>query len=179
MSWRPGSARSRDPLGDLEPLIERIYAFVSYRVGDGPDAEDITSETFARALRFRSQFDPRRGEPIAWLIGIARRCIHDELADKPIAVSEFPESAAVGDLAADAAGRIDVHRAVARLSGRDRELIALRYGADLTSRQIGEALGMQPNAVDVALHRALQNLRTVLAGPSRAAGTAGAVEAAE
>ena len=37
-----------DPLANPEPLIKRVYAYVAYRVGDGPDAEDLTSETFER-----------------------------------------------------------------------------------------------------------------------------------
>jgi len=179
MTWVPGATPKRDPLANPEPLIERVYAFVAYRIGDGPDAEDITSATIERAIRSRSQFDPSRGEPIAWLIGIARRCIHDELADRPILVAEVPETIAPGDLAADSADRIDLDRAVAGLSDRDRELVALRYGADMTSRQIGEVLGLQANAVDVALHRALQNLRALLVKPPRPAGSIGSTEVAE
>ena len=41
--------RARDPLADPEPLIRRVYAYVAYRIGDGPDAEDVTSEVFERA----------------------------------------------------------------------------------------------------------------------------------
>ena len=41
-----------DPLRNPEPLIRRVYGYVAYRIGDGPDAEDITSETFERALRY-------------------------------------------------------------------------------------------------------------------------------
>ena len=55
-------------------------------------------------------------------------------------------------------------RAVSRLGDRERELIALRYGADLTARQIGEVLELKTNAVEVALHRALQTLREALEG---------------
>ena len=51
---------------------------------------------------------------------------------------------------------------VSRLDDRDRELIGLRYGADLSSREIGGLLGMTPAAVDVALHRSKQRLRTEL-----------------
>ena len=64
---------ARDPLADPGPLIRRVYAYVAYRIGDGAEAEDITSEAFERALRYRDSYDPRRGEPVAWLIGIARR----------------------------------------------------------------------------------------------------------
>ena len=155
----------RDPLTDPAPLIRRVYAYVAYRIGDGIDAEDVTSATFERALRYRWEFDPRRGEPVAWLIGIARRCISDHFADQPIPVADVPEKAAPGELAADVAARIDLRRTVGGLPERDRELVALRYGADLTARQIGELLGMKTNAVEVALHRALQSLREALEGP--------------
>jgi hypothetical protein len=67
----------RDPLANPEPLLRRVYAYVAYRVGDRADAEDITSETFERALRYRDRYDERRGEPIAWLLGIARNCVYD------------------------------------------------------------------------------------------------------
>ncbi|MDQ2983772.1 MAG: hypothetical protein M3R70_07605 [Actinomycetota bacterium] len=49
-----------------------------------------------------------------------------------------------------------------QLDERDRELIALRYGADLTARQIGRLVGLKTNAVEVALHRVLARLRTTL-----------------
>ena len=58
----------RDPLRNPEPLLRRVYSYVAYRIGPGPDAEDVTSETYARALRARNTYDPSRGTPIAWLI---------------------------------------------------------------------------------------------------------------
>ncbi len=60
------------------------------------------------------------------------------------------------------ADQLAVQEAVARLSERDRELVALRYGADLTARQIAETLGLQTNAVEVALHRLHAKLRMEL-----------------
>ena len=41
----------RDPLADPEPLIRRVYSYVAYRIGPGADAQDVTSDTFERALR--------------------------------------------------------------------------------------------------------------------------------
>jgi RNA polymerase sigma-70 factor (ECF subfamily) len=60
---------------------------------------------------------------------------------------------------------MDLQAAVAELDPRDRELIALRYGADLSARQIAELLELKTNAVEVALHRALRKLREQLAAP--------------
>ena len=152
-----------DPLANPEPLIRRVYSYVAYRVGDGPDAEDITSETFERALRYKKSYDPKKGEPVAWLIGIARRCIER----RPLTVelsAEHLEAADQRDLEEDAVRRIALSSAVARLEERDRDLIALRYGADLTARQIAELQGAKTNAVEVALHRALGRLRAHLEG---------------
>ena len=58
--------------------------------------------------------------------------------------------------------RLTLAHAVERLDERDRELIALRYGSDLSARQIGELLELRTNAVEVALHRALARLRKLL-----------------
>ena len=152
-----------DPLANPEPLIKRVYAYVAYRVGDGPDAEDLTSETFERALRYRKSYDSKKGEPVAWLIGIARRCVEG----RPPALehaAEHVDAPDHRDLEDDALRRIVVSSAVGQLEERDRELIALRYGADLTARQIAELQGVKTNAIEVALHRALGRLRTHMDG---------------
>ena len=148
-----------DPLAHPEELIKRVYAYVAYRIGDGPEAEDVTSAAFERALRYRSSFDGRKGEPVAWLIGIARHCIAD--AARPATV-EHTDEAADTELEQRAAARVDLGRALRTLDPRDQELLSLRYGADLTARQIGDLLGMKTNAVEVALHRALGRLREEL-----------------
>jgi RNA polymerase sigma-70 factor (ECF subfamily) len=154
--------RRRDPFADLRPLVDRVYAYIAYRVGDGPDAEDLTNETFERALRYRDSYDPKKGEPLSWLIGIARRAIASEGVPQAVPVEQLPDHAAPTDLEAQTIERLSVTRAVDRLEDRDRELLGLRYGADLATRQIAELLELTPNAVDVALHRALARLRAVL-----------------
>ena len=160
-----GRLMARDPLADPERSIRAVYAYVAYRVGPGPDAEDITSDVFERALRYRASYDPKRGEPMAWLIGIARRCVNGAAADPHRALDSVEERAAPGDLADDAVRRLSLADAMSQLSERDRDLIALRYGADLTGRQIGAILDMSANAVDVAMHRAVERLRQALDGP--------------
>jgi len=162
--------RARDPFAHPEPLIRRVYAYVAYRIGSGPDAEDLASETFARALRYRDSYDGRKGGPEAWLVGIARRCVSEWLAADRPGAGETPDVAAPRDLEEDAVRRIDLARALVRLGERDRELLALRYGADLTARQIAELLELETNAVEVALHRARARLRADLAGGDDAVG---------
>jgi RNA polymerase sigma-70 factor (ECF subfamily) len=149
----------RDPLANPDGLIRRVYAYAAYVIGDGPDAEDVTSETFVRALRYRKSYDPAKGSPATWLVGIARRCIADRPRPPEPTDLESLESFELHESRADV---LTVRAVVARLPERDRELVALRYGADLTARQIAETLGLQTNAVEVALHRLHAKLRTEL-----------------
>lgn len=153
----------RDPLAHPEKLIQRVYSYVAYRMGPGPDAEDVTSETFARAVRARSQYDRGRGEPISWLLGIAQRCISDFYAQRRNE-GELVDAESTDDLERMTLDRLLLEKALATLGERDFELVALRYGADLSTRQIAEVLGSTPGAVRVALHRALARLRSELEG---------------
>jgi DNA-directed RNA polymerase specialized sigma24 family protein len=150
--------RRRDPLSDLEPLIKRVYGYVAYCVGDGIDAEEITSATFDRARRYRESFDHRHGEPIGWLTEIARREIGVHFAG--VGITPGTESA-------DVAAPLDLHGAVRSLDAEDRELLALRYGADLTEEQVGVILGLKADAVDVAVHGALRRLQARMSAQSR------------
>ena len=151
-----------DPLADPEVLIRRIYSYAAYIVGDGPDAEDVTSEAFERMLRYRESFDPAKGTPVAWALGIVRRCIAARAGEPVHLTEEALEALPTPADGLDAADRLTVQAAVSRLSLRERELVALRYGADLTARQIADLLGLRTNAVEVALHRALGRLRADL-----------------
>lgn len=154
-----------DPFARPDELLRRVYAYVAYLVQDGAEAEDITSETFERALRYRESYDPRRGEPAAWLLGIARRCVYDA-SRRPRHLAADEER---GDVTADhadaAVSRVELRAALSALGGADRELLALRYGADLTTREMAQVLDMQRNAVDVALSRARARLRGLLDAP--------------
>jgi RNA polymerase sigma factor (sigma-70 family) len=154
--------RGGDPLKHPEPLIRSVYAYVAYRIGPGADAEDVTSDVFERALRYRDSFDPDKGTPTAWLIGIARRSLNGQRASSAIPLDDVPELPAATNLEEATVRKLSLGDAMSQLGDRDRELIALRYGADLTARDIAEVLSLSPNAVEVALHRAIERLRQTL-----------------
>ena len=133
----------RDPLSYPEPLIRRVYSYAAYRLGDGADAEDATSEAFARALRYRQSFDPRSGTAQAWLLGIARRVIDDQLAQQRAQRELRCDTRSLGtdNLAESAVQRLTLRAAMEELSQAERDMLALRYGADLTSREIADIVG--------------------------------------
>ena len=162
---RPG----RDPLANPQPLIRSVYAFVAYRIGAGHDAEDVTGEVFERALRYRRGYDPAKGAPLAWLVGIARRVLADRAVSGVEIVAEVPETAAPGEVERDSVERLTLAAALGRLSDRDRELLAMRYGADMKAAEIAQVLESTTNAVEVAVHRALRRLRAIMEKEASAA----------
>jgi RNA polymerase sigma-70 factor (ECF subfamily) len=65
-------------------------------------------------------------------------------------------------LALAGCGRDDLRRELGRLSGREREALAMRFGAELPSAEIGAVLGISAPAARMLVHRAVTKLREVL-----------------
>jgi RNA polymerase sigma-70 factor, ECF subfamily len=154
--------RSGDPFRRVERLAESVYAYVAYRIGPGSAAQDVTGEAFVRGWRYRSTYDPARGSPESWMIGIARRVLAERADSPEVLVGDLPDRPDPRDEPRRALDRISLDQAMQRLGDRDRELLALRYGADLTALQIAELLEIEVNTVEVALSRARVRLRAVL-----------------
>jgi RNA polymerase sigma-70 factor (ECF subfamily) len=154
---------ARDPLAHPEETLRRLYAYVAYRIGPGPDADDVVSETIERALRYRSSYDERKGSPAAWLAAIASNVLVDAARERK-AVSEvvLESGGAVEDFSSNAVSRLDLREAIALLDDRSRELLALRYGAGLKAREIAQLLGLRTNTVEAALSRLIIRLRSIL-----------------
>lgn len=146
-----------------------LYAFFVYRVGRRADADDLTQVTFERALRAWGRYDPERAAALTWLLAIARNVLIDHWrADRsaehePWDAEDRHAPAAPGPeqrLGPDA----ELEHALSLLSPRDRELVALRFGGGLTGPEMAEAMGMELNAVQQALSRALRRMRSSLEG---------------
>jgi RNA polymerase sigma-70 factor (ECF subfamily) len=153
---------------DFEDLyraeLPRVYNFFRYRVGDGQLAEDLTSETFEKAWRNRDRYQRSLAAFSTWLFTIARRVaidhyrkVHPEsrLDD----LEQLPTNETMEDWAQKQADFARLSVLLARLADRDRELVALKYGAGLTNRTIAGLTGLSVSNVGVKLHRALQQLR--------------------
>ena len=143
-----------------------LFAYVATLLRDPAAAEDITALAFERAYRRRRTFDRRRGEERAWLFGIARNAALDELrrrarlaqlAAEPADTSELEPS--VPDEADVALRRTAVRAALARLSGREREIVALKFHGGLSNGEIAQVLGVTESNAGTLLYRTLEKLR--------------------
>jgi RNA polymerase sigma-70 factor, ECF subfamily len=140
-----------------------VFAYTATLLRDSAAAEDVTAQAFERAYKRRSRFDARRGTPRAWLFGIARNAALDELRRrKRVETAEMPPPAhePTPDEAAELAAERDaVRRALGTLGARDRELIALKYHADLSNTEIAEVVGVSVSNAGTLLNRAMNKLR--------------------
>lgn len=149
-----------------------VWRYVRLRVPADADAEDVTSQVFERAMRSWSRYDGTRGGVGGWLIGIARHTVADWWRRHGRELPTDPSSAGFGDGVADddpegealrRLGADEVRRRLGHLTAREREAVALRFGSELTSAEIGEVLGVTPSAARMLVHRAVGRLREVMA----------------
>lgn len=145
--------------------VWRIYGFFAYRLGQRDLAEDLTQATFERALRAWSRFDPHRASETTWLLAIARNLLIDHYRRDRWSLTESLDE----ELAPVVAGpeeplmaSPELLTALASLSERDREVIALRFGGDMTGPEIARLLNLSLANVQQILSRSLRKLRGLL-----------------
>jgi len=144
--------------------LPRVYNFFRYRFGASVDAEDLTARTFEKAWSQRHRYRRDVAAFSTWLFTIARNVGADHYrrsqrlaplsAASEIASGESPEAEALQR--SDAAR---LARLLTTLPDRDRELLALKYGAGMNNRAIARATGLSESNVGTILHRAVQSLR--------------------
>jgi RNA polymerase sigma-70 factor (ECF subfamily) len=144
--------------------MPRVYNFFRYRVGDDQLAEDLTAETFLRAWRARDRYASDVAAFSTWLFSIAHNLAVDHFRRHKPTLSlddlpDLPDGAAVEDVIRRRADSDRLNALLDRLAPRERELIALKYGAELTNRAIAQVTGMSESNVGTTLHRTIQRLR--------------------
>jgi RNA polymerase sigma-70 factor (ECF subfamily) len=150
---------------------EDVYAYVLTLLRDPAAAEDVTALAFERAYRRQRTFDRRRGGERAWLFGIARNAALDELRRRRrlarlVVEPEALDEEAPPDEEDDVVlRRTAVRTALAALSARDRELIALKFHAGLTNAELAKVLGVSESNAGTMLHRTVQKLRRACNAP--------------
>jgi RNA polymerase sigma-70 factor (ECF subfamily) len=145
-----------------EEHLDAVYAFLLYLTGDRSVAEDLTGETFERALQRWRRFDPRRGTAKTWLCQIARSAALDHFRSESRR-KRREETYTLRDMAPsdEAFGEglsPELEAALHSLSPGEREVIALRVICDLDGDTAARVLGISRTACSTRLSRALRKL---------------------
>lgn len=154
--------------GELyERYYVRVYRYIYHRVGHTSDAEDITALVFMKALEALPSYRPRHNGFAPWLFRIARNAVvdHYRRRRKQNPLDAFEHHAADADPIGHVLGRerqAELHSLMTELSSDQRDVVLMRYAADLSFPEIAATLGKKEPAVRMLLHRGLRKLKAVM-----------------
>lgn len=148
----------------------KVYRYVRYRIDSDAIAEDLTSEIFERAFRYRKTYRPERSAFSTWIGQIAQNWVNNYLKSQQhrfsqtmtdqdemesIAATEpTPEARMIGQEAL----RL-LRECMERLNPRAKEIVTLRFSMDIRNKQIAEVMKLKEHTVSVIIMRALESLR--------------------
>lgn len=144
--------------------LPRIYNYLRYRLGDNALAEDLTSATFEKAWRARTGYKSDLAAFSTWLLTIARNTATDYLrAHRPTleldALLDYPAPDSPHEAYTRKTQLEQLAALLGQLAEHERDLAALKYGAELNNREIADHLGMSESNVGTSLYRIVGKLR--------------------
>lgn len=159
----------------FEQYYEDVYRFLRALTRDRDLAEELTQETFLRAIR---SIDTYRGEGElrVWLCSIAKNLFYSQMKKQkksiPVADEDFPEGESqektLIDRIADRETAMEIYQALHRLRDPYKEVFSLRVFGELSFREIGVLFEKSEHWACVTYHRARQMiLREVRGGESK------------
>jgi RNA polymerase sigma-70 factor (TIGR02952 family) len=163
-----------DAFGRLyDRYVDTVYRFIYYRLGDRAHAEDLTSETFMRALRRLHTLKNQGRDPVAWLVTIARNLILDHIKSARYRLEVSAEDAfepSHGATATDSAETTVLTvltnerllEAMKELSDEQRECVVLRFLHGFTVTETAEVMGKNDGSIKALQHRAVRRLHSLL-----------------
>ncbi len=151
--------------------LELVYRYVYFRVGSHALAEDLTSETFLRALRSVADFTWQGRDFGAWLVTIARNLVTDhfksgrnrlevstaEVLDTPLDGAHIPENAVVANMVNE-----HVMQAVKQLGPEQQECVILRFLHGMSLAETAMIMGKKSGAIKALQFRAIKALARAL-----------------
>jgi RNA polymerase sigma-70 factor (ECF subfamily) len=162
-----------EAFGELyDRYVDVVYRYVQYRVSSTALAEDLTSETFLRALRRITSYTWQGRDFGAWLVTIARNLIADHYKSgryrMEVATSDLVEAGAdrseegpEGEVLAGLtnAALLD---AVKQLNSEQQECIALRFLQGMSVAETAQIMGKNEGAIKALQYRAVKSLSRLL-----------------
>jgi RNA polymerase sigma-70 factor (ECF subfamily) len=152
----------RDAFGELYRLYHaRLFRVARLHLGDlGDGAEDAVAETFLRAWAALPRYRDTGAPFVAWLFGIARHVVLDELArGRRVVPRAEPPELTRGWTVDD---RLTLAQAMERLPAEQRRVLELKYLGGLRNAEVASALGKSKGAINAMQWRALEALREIL-----------------
>ncbi len=148
-----------------DKYIKPVYNFIYFKTSHKETAEDLTSQSFLKALKALPNFKADKNSSFAaWIFSIARNCVTDHYRAK----KEFKNIDDIWDLAGDEDIERDlefkektqvIEKYLQNLKTEQREIIILRVFQEMSYKEIAEILNKKEEACKVAFSRAIKKMR--------------------
>ena len=145
-------------------LLPRIFHYFCYKTGNMDVAEDLTAITLEKAWTGRISFHSNQGKFESWVCGIARRTAIDYFREHKVEVEldsvvHHPDEVRLDEEIEEKLSFEQICQILQQFPEREREIISLKYGAELTNREIARVTGLSESNVGTILHRLVSDLR--------------------
>ncbi|MFD7069934.1 ECF subfamily RNA polymerase sigma factor, BldN family [Streptomyces sp. NPDC059913] len=169
-------AGEADAFGRLyDQYSDTVYRYIYYRVGGKATAEDLTSETFLRALRRISTFTWQGRDFGAWLVTIARNLVADHFKSSrfrlEVTTGEMLDANEVErspeDSVLESLSNAALLQAVRRLNPQQQECVTLRFLQGLSVAETARVMGKNEGAIKTLQYRAVRTLARLLPDDAR------------
>ncbi len=146
-----------------------IFRYFRLRGADPDTANDLTASVFERALSRIHQYDPHKAQIQTWLFAIAHNLSINHWKSQKETIpldDELPDgNSPLEEVVIGAQDKEQVLSMLQTLDSRSREIIALKFGGELTNREIAAMTKLSGANVGVILYRSLLKLQNLLADP--------------
>lgn len=164
---------ARETFAELyEEYLPRVFRYMSYRLNDTSVAEDLTSNVFEKALDKFASYRANKASFSTWLFTIARNTVIDHYRtsskrqtvplDKAAEMAETKSSPEEEFARREERQRLQV--CLAALSTQEQDIVSLKFGSELTNRQIADMIGLSESNVGTILYRTVRKLRDCFGG---------------
>lgn len=157
-----GDSPSRDFEFFYQEHFDRVYNYARHRTGSASRADEITADTFHRALKSWEGFTLKKGGRRSWLFAIAFRATADhyrsQTRKKWMTLGLAPEPVEPQPVAPDEKQQ-RLFEVLAKLSDQQREIVSLKFYAGMKNRAIAEILDLTQSNVAVILFRSVRQMR--------------------
>lgn len=148
----------------------RVYTYFRYRFHDPALCDDLCAQTFLQALEHIDQYIPERGPLVGWLFGIARNLANKHLKRNrrfpQLSLDTLPfipcNKASPEEQAVENDEQRKILQVMACLPPQQRDLLGLKFSAELNNRQIAALTGLSEQNVAVTIFRAIRKLRMAM-----------------
>jgi RNA polymerase sigma-70 factor, ECF subfamily len=150
-----------------DEFMPKVYKYISFRIADTDDAQDITSTVFEKALINFESYSAEKAKFSTWIFSITRNALIDHYRYSAKKKSLQAEATVEAELKTDPSGD-DMFKAedakilrgcISQLMPQEKEIISLKFGSGMTNREIARQLNLSESNVGVIAYRAVRRLR--------------------